>query len=102
MKKEIHPEYHEDAKIICACGNTIKTGATIKEMHIEICSACHPFYTGKEKLVDSAGQVDRFKKKMEKFAAMEKKAKEQKATNKKKTEKKAPVTEKTDKEKAKK
>ena len=88
MKKEIHPEYHADAKIICVCGNTIETGATMKEMHTEICGACHPFYTGKEKLVDSAGQVDRFKKKMEKFAAMEKKAKEQKDA-KKKTAKKA-------------
>ena len=75
MKKGIHPEYYKDAEIICACGNVIKTGATKKEMHTEICSACHPFYTGKEKLVDSAGQVDRFKKKMEKFAALKKEAK---------------------------
>ncbi len=88
MKKGIHPEYHEDAKIICACGNIIETGATRKEMHTEICSACHPFYTGKEKLIDSAGQVDRFKKKMEKFAAFKEKAKAKKEKAKTKTVKK--------------
>jgi large subunit ribosomal protein L31 len=65
MKKEIHPEYHVDAKTICACGHTFKIGSTQKEMHVEICSACHPFYTGKEKLVDTAGRVDRFKKKQD-------------------------------------
>lgn len=62
MKKDIHPEYHKDAKIICACGNTMTIGSTVKEIKVEICSACHPFYTGKEKLVDTAGRVDRFKK----------------------------------------
>jgi len=62
MKKNIHPEYFADAKIVCACGNTMTIGSTVKEIHVEICSACHPFYTGKEKLVDTAGRVDRFKK----------------------------------------
>ena len=62
MKKDIHPEYHKDAKIICACGNTMTIGSTVKEIQVEICSACHPFYTGKEKLIDTAGRVDRFKK----------------------------------------
>ncbi|RJQ35349.1 50S ribosomal protein L31 [Candidatus Parcubacteria bacterium] len=62
MKKDIHPKYFADAKIICACGNTMTIGSTIKEIRVEICSACHPFYTGKEKLVDTAGRVDRFKK----------------------------------------
>lgn len=62
MKKDIHPKYYSDAKIICACGNKFSVGSTIKEIHVEICSACHPFYTGKEKLVDTAGRVDRFKK----------------------------------------
>lgn len=68
MKKDIHPKYHPDAKIICACGNVIKTGSTVKEMKVEICSACHPFYTGKKKLVDTTGRVDRFKKLSEKAA----------------------------------
>jgi len=62
MKKDIHPTYYADAKIICACGNKMTIGSTVKEIHVEICSACHPFYTGKEKLVDTAGRVDRFKK----------------------------------------
>jgi large subunit ribosomal protein L31 len=62
MKKDIHPTYFTDAKIICACGNKMTVGSTIKEVQVEICSACHPFYTGKEKLVDTAGRVDRFKK----------------------------------------
>lgn len=65
MKKDIHPKY-EDAKIICACGNVIETGSTIKEMKVEICSACHPFYTGKKKSLDTTGRVDRFKKLAEK------------------------------------
>lgn len=62
MKKEIHPKYYPDARIICACGNIIKTGSTVKEMKVEICSACHPFFTGKKKLLDSTGRVERFKK----------------------------------------
>ncbi len=72
MKKDIHPKYHSDAKIKCACGNVITVGSTREKMEIEICSACHPFYTGKKKLVDSTGQVDRFKKKMEKTKQMKK------------------------------
>lgn len=62
MKKDIHPTYYPDAKIICACGHTLTTGSTVKEIRVEICGACHPFYTGKEKLIDTAGRVDRFKK----------------------------------------
>jgi large subunit ribosomal protein L31 len=68
MKKNIHPEYHNDAKIICSCGAVLHTGSTQKEMHVEICSACHPFYTGKKKVLDSTGRVDRFKKLSEKSA----------------------------------
>ena len=62
MKKDIHPTYHADAKVVCACGNKFTVGSTVKEIHVEICSNCHPFYTGKERLVDTAGRVDRFKK----------------------------------------
>ena len=62
MKKEIHPEYG-DVEIVCACGNKIKTKSTRKgKINIEICSKCHPFYTGKQKLVDTGGRVERFKK----------------------------------------
>jgi len=74
MKKGIHPKYYPNAKIVCACGNVIETGATVSEMRVEICSACHPFYTGKKKLVDTTGRVDRFKKLAEK-AVLKKEAK---------------------------
>jgi len=66
MKKDIHPKYFSEAKIICACGNVITTGSVKEEMKVEVCSACHPFYTGKKRVVDTAGRVDRFKKRMEK------------------------------------
>ncbi len=62
MKKDIHPKYYPDAKITCACKNVIHAGSTVKEMQIEICSACHPFYTGKKNMADVTGRVDRFKK----------------------------------------
>ncbi len=61
MKKNTHPEYHDDAVITCACGATYPTGSTVKEIEIEICSACHPYYTGKQKFVDTTGRVERFK-----------------------------------------
>ena len=62
MKKGIHPEYGK-ASVRCACGNTFETGSTKKDIVVEICSECHPFYTGKQKLIDSGGRVDKFKKK---------------------------------------
>ena len=62
MKQGIHPDYQE-IKVLCACGNTFQTRSTRKEeLHVEICSECHPFFTGKQKLVDTAGRVDRFNK----------------------------------------
>ena len=66
MKKDIHPEYHK-ALVHCACGNEFETGSTLKEIKVEICSMCHPFFTGKQKLIDTAGRVERFKKKYAKF-----------------------------------
>jgi len=62
MRKGIHPEYKE-VEVVCACGNKFKTRSTIKNIHLEICSACHPFFTGKRKLVDSSGRVEKFKRK---------------------------------------
>ena len=62
MKEGIHPNYRE-AKITCACGNVIETRSTVGDITVEICSSCHPFYTGKQKLVDTAGRVERFNKK---------------------------------------
>ena len=64
MKKEIHPTYFPDAQVICACGNTWTTGSTQKMIRTEMCSACHPFYTGEQRIVDTEGQVDRFYKRL--------------------------------------
>jgi len=61
MKADIHPQYGE-AKVTCACGETFTTGSVEKELHVEICSKCHPFFTGKQKLVDTGGRVERFQK----------------------------------------
>ena len=69
MKSNTHPTYYPEAKVICACGNTFSTGATVKEIHVELCSACHPFYTGKQKLVDTARRVEKFKERVAKKSA---------------------------------
>ncbi len=68
MKAKIHPKYYPDARVICACGNTFTVGATVQELKIDICSQCHPFYTGEQRIVDTAGQVDRFMKRLERTA----------------------------------
>jgi large subunit ribosomal protein L31 len=65
MKPEIHPTYQQ-VNVHCACGETWNTGSTRKELRVEICSKCHPFFTGKQKLVDSAGRIDRFKQRFAK------------------------------------
>jgi large subunit ribosomal protein L31 len=62
MKKGIHPKYYETT-ITCACGNVIQTRSTVKDIKVEICSNCHPFFTGKQKLIDTGGRVDRYKRK---------------------------------------
>jgi large subunit ribosomal protein L31 len=67
MKKELHPELHV-VTAVCACGNTFETRSTVKELRLEICSACHPFFTGKQKLIDSAGRVERFNRRYGKSA----------------------------------
>lgn len=72
-KKDIHPKYYSDAKAQCACGNEFATGSTLKEIKVEICSNCHPFYTGKEKIIDTAGRVERFKRKVASATASKKK-----------------------------
>ena len=66
MKTDIHPKYQQTT-IKCACGNTIEVGSTKTDISVEICSQCHPFFTGKQKLVDTAGRIERFRKKYEKF-----------------------------------
>jgi large subunit ribosomal protein L31 len=65
MKPDIHPTYYPDAQVICACGNTWTTGSTKKVIHTDVCSKCHPFYTGEQRIVDTEGQVDRFYKKLQ-------------------------------------
>lgn len=61
MKPKIHPKYYPDAKIVCSCGNTIVTGSTKKLLKVEMCSQCHPFFTGEHRMIDTAGRVERFK-----------------------------------------
>jgi large subunit ribosomal protein L31 len=62
MKDKIHPNYYTDAKVICACGNTFTTGSTKKELKVEVCSQCHPFFTGERRVMDTAGRVERFRR----------------------------------------
>lgn len=78
MKKDIHPKYYPNAKIVCACGHVFSAGSTQPEIHVEICSNCHPFYTGKQKLMDDRGRVERFQRMVQKkseIAAKKKKSK---------------------------
>lgn len=65
MKKDIHPTYHQKATVTCSCGHKFTMGATIDGIKIDLCSQCHPFYTGKQKLVDTAGRVDKFRARQE-------------------------------------
>lgn len=73
MKEKIHPTWHPEARVHCACGSTFTTGSTLKDIAVEICSACHPLFTGQQKLVDTAGRVDKFN---QRAAAAEKKKQE--------------------------
>ena len=66
MKERIHPKYYSEAKVVCACGNSWITGATQEVIRTDVCSACHPFYTGEQRIVDTAGQVERFMRRLEK------------------------------------
>lgn len=65
MKEAIHPKYYSEAKVICVCGNSWVTGSTVEVIHTDVCSECHPFYTGEQRIVDTEGQVDRFYKKLQ-------------------------------------
>ena len=62
MKDKIHPKYYEEAQVICSCGNTFTVGATQPVLKVEVCSKCHPFFSGEERIIDTAGQVERFKR----------------------------------------
>lgn len=83
MKKDIHPQYFPKAKIVCACGNVIETGSTTEFMEVEICAKCHPFYTGKEKIIDTAGRVEKFKERVLKKQNIKLKKKERRAQKRK-------------------
>lgn len=78
MKPDIHPTYHEKVTIACSCGNSFDTGSTVDSLAIEVCSACHPFYTGKQKVIDIAGRVDKFKKRQEEADILKKQRSESK------------------------
>ena len=70
MKKGIHPEYYPEAKIVCACGSTFTIGSTKELIKTDVCSACHPFFTGEQRIVDTAGQVERFMRRLERRTEM--------------------------------
>jgi len=69
MKKDLHPKYNEEAKVTCACGNSFSVGSTKDEIRVELCNMCHPFYTGKQKFVDTARRVEKFNEKADKIKA---------------------------------
>ena len=75
MKKDIHPKYYDKAKVKCACGHTFTVGSTKEHIETEICSKCHPFYTGKEKIIDALGRVEKFRAKVAKKDSLKKKGK---------------------------
>ena len=75
MKTDIHPKYYPAAKVTCACGNTFTIGSTKEHIEVEICSACHPFFTGQEKVMDTAGRVEKFKSRLAKATATKPKVK---------------------------
>jgi len=89
MKKKIHPKWHTDAKVTCACGKTHTVGSTEPEVRVEICSGCHPFFTGQEKLIDTEGRVEKFEKRQKKATDKKEAVKKKVAT--KKTAKKTKV-----------
>ncbi|OQA52070.1 MAG: 50S ribosomal protein L31 [candidate division WS2 bacterium ADurb.Bin280] len=87
MKKDIHPKYFENTKVTCSCGASFEIGSTIPELKVEICSNCHPVYTGKKKFIDTAGRLEKFMAKMEKSKKMQEEASERKKAKKEKVKK---------------
>ncbi|MFH1947582.1 MAG: 50S ribosomal protein L31 [Candidatus Magasanikbacteria bacterium] len=99
MKAKIHPKYHEDAVVTCACGNNFKIGSTEKEIRTELCNMCHPFYTGKQKFVDTARRVEKFQEKLGRVSAIAAVRKGKKAKKAAKTKKADDAVKKEKKEK---
>ncbi len=77
MKKNIHPKYYDKAKVKCACGNSFEIGSTLEEIQVEVCSACHPFYTGKKATLDVEGRIEKFKQRLKKKSKLAPKKKKQ-------------------------
>lgn len=75
MKKDLHPQYFEKSKVTCSCGNSFEVGSTQEKIHVEVCSACHPFYTGTAKFIDTAGRVDKFQERIKKAQELKEKNK---------------------------
>ncbi|MBU4331693.1 50S ribosomal protein L31 [Patescibacteria group bacterium] len=98
MKDKIHPQYYTNAKVACACGNAWETGSTQKEIQVEICSKCHPFYTGKQKLLDTARRVEKFEERMAKKTVTAKTRKGKKIKQATRASKRKSISEKKDKE----
>lgn len=89
MKAAIHPTYYAQAVVTCACGNTFTTGSTVQDLHVELCSTCHPFYTGKQNFVDTSGRIEKFTAKAQATAAKAATAQGKKAKTAKRAEQKA-------------
>lgn len=94
MKKDIHPKYNSKAKVSCVCGNEFTSGSTMDEIKVEICHLCHPFYTGKQKLVDTARRVEKFQEKLAKKTTVASERKGKKVKRQAKAEKKSQKAEK--------
>lgn len=92
MKVKVHPQYHSDCVVTCACGNTFTTGSTKPQIRVEICSACHPFFTGKMKFIDTLGRVEKFAKQMEQAKTNRFVKKAKRKADKAKDEAKRPTT----------
>lgn len=88
MKENIHPKYNPKAKVTCSCGNTFEVGSTESEIRVEVCSACHPFYTGTAKFIDTAGRVDKFQERVKKAQEMQTNKKAKKTSKKENKEEK--------------
>jgi large subunit ribosomal protein L31 len=88
MKQGIHPKYYDEAEVVCSCGNTFTTGSTKKKLEVEICAACHPFYTGKTKYIDTEGRIEKFERKRKAAAKTKQAKKKKKDKNKKKAKSK--------------
>lgn len=87
MKTDIHPTYNDAITVTCACGNSFETGSTESAITVEVCSACHPFYTGKQKLVDVAGRVDKFRQRQQESESIKEATKDKKKAPKKSNQK---------------